>query len=282
MGGWFLLRARPVPGESGHGGARDAQSPTTAGPGTQKSAWAILVLVLTLAPRAAGDPRAGRWPEFLAPPETFPAATAAAVRDVWDGATLSRSVRGRTARVPLDVYVAFVDTPDVTAAAARARDLARYEVQALGDGWYRADDRTGARGVYHVLVREGTRRVILSWGTHAGSILGTITGSALTLLDLEPRDGAVEQRLTAWVKIDSAVAAALARFFVAIFGHVADRKLAEGFAVTARVAEWALERPDQFCLWLDRAPVPAARRERVLAVLPACLDKSRSPRDTLE
>lgn len=229
-----------------------------------------LALLAALAARASAETPRGTWPPFLEPPETFPTDVVAAVERVWIDPTISRTVKGRTAHVPFDLYVVFIDTPEVTAAAARYRKLARYEVQVLGDDRYRAEDHEGARGLYRVLVRETNRRVVLSWGEHSGSILGTIRGSALTVLDLAPRAGAVDQGLTAYVRIDNAVAAALARLFILIFGSIADQKLAEGFSVTARVAEWANEQPGEFCEWLGREPLAPERRERLLGVLPGC------------
>lgn len=111
---------------------------------------------------------------------------------------------------------------------------------------------------------------MISWGRHRGWLLGTISGSALTVLDLRARDGRVDQSLTAYVRIDNAVAAALARLLVPVFGRLADRKLSEGFAVTASVAEWAVEHPTEFCDWLRREPLPADRKDPVLLVAPGC------------
>lgn len=189
---------------------------------------------------------------------------------MWADPTLSRTVQGRSARVPYELYVAFVDTPDVTAAAARHLGLAKYEVEPLSDDRYRATDNDGSTGMYQVLVRESHRRVVLSWGEHTGSILGTISGSALTVIKLHPGPAAIEQTLEAYVRIDNALAAVLARILVTIFGSVADRKLAEGSTVTARVAEWAVERSDEFCDWLAGEPVPAARRARFRALASGC------------
>jgi len=233
-----------------------------------KRAWAATLVVLSIAARTWADLPNHSWPPFLASRESFPPDIVAAIERVWLEPTLSRTVRGRPARVPFDVYAAFVDSPDVTAAAARHKKLAPYVVEALGDDRYRADDRAGARGFYRVLLRDPQRRVILSWGEHSGSLLGTISGSALTLLDLEPRGDAVDQTLTTQVRIDQTLAAALARVLVLVFGWLADRKLGEGFAVSAQVAEWAAERPAEFCEWLASEPLPSERRERLLAVLP--------------
>lgn len=223
---------------------------------------------MVLVPATGGEPPP--WPAFLEPRESFPSDVIAAVERVWQEPTLRRTVRGRPARAPFAVHAAFVDTPEVTAAAARFLGLARYQVESLGDDRYRADDGDGARGRYQVLRREPTRRVILSWGEHTGRVLGTIHGSALSVLDFEPGGDGVEQVLTAYVRIENRFAAALARVVLALFGFVADRKLTEGFRVTAGVAEWAAERPDEFCAWLARESLRPERRERLLAALPAC------------
>src|SRR5215470_6625229 len=226
---------------------------------------AIFLLALAM---SVGGASAGQWPSFLGSPDVFSPELSAAVERVWSEPTLSRTVNGSPARVPFEVYVAFVDAPEVTAAAARFRKLANYEVQALDDDHYRADDGDGARGAYQILHREPRRRIIFSWGQHTGPMLGTITGSALTVLDLESRGDVVDPKLTAYVYIDDPVAAVLARLLMATFGLLADRKMAEGLRVTARVAEWAVDRSGGFCEWLASQPLPPARRNRILAALP--------------
>jgi hypothetical protein len=210
------------------------------------------------------------WPPFLPPAESFSPALAAGVERVWNDPTLSRSVEGEPAPVPFPVYVAFVDSPDVMAAAARHLKLAKYEIRTRGDDTYEVDDHDGSRGTYQVLVHENGRRVVFSRGSHTGPILGTIRGSALTVMEFDDQAGRTMPRLTAYVLIDNRVAAALARVLQVAFGHLADAKLTEGFKVTARVASWALKHPDEFCDWLENSPVPPARRELLLDALPHC------------
>ncbi len=210
------------------------------------------------------------WPPFLPPPETFDPGVAAQVERVWEDPTLSRTVEGTPARVPFDVYTRFVDAPDVTAAAARHLGLARYEVRRLDDRSYEADDHQGAQGYYRVLVHEPGRRVILSWGRHAGTVLGTIRGEAITVLRFGRRGAETTQELTAYVRIENRVAALLARGLVRIFGGVADRKLSEGFRVTAHVAEWAVSHPADFCRWLAGIPAPSADVARVADAAGRC------------
>lgn len=241
---------------------------TSSGRKPKNRATAAVVLLLFAAPALAADRRAP-WPPFLPPPARYATDLVAAIEQIWQEPTIVRRVRGRPARVPLEVYVAFVDAPEVTAAAARFLRLAAYEVEALGGDWFRATDHDGARGTYVVLARFPTRRVMLSWGEHTGRLLGTISGGALTVLEFEAGPGVVEQQVEAWVRIDQAFAAALARVLMPIFGHLADRKLIEGAAVAAQVAEWAVGNPEAFCEWLSGTPQRTAR-EQLATVLPAC------------
>jgi hypothetical protein len=243
---------------------------TTAAARKAKKGGMALLLVSGFVAAVNGETD-GRWPSFLPPAEAFSANIVTAVERVWLGPTLTRTVRGRPARAPFDLYVALVDSPEVTAAAARLLGLARYEVEAGEDGWYRASDNAGATGVWRILAREPTRRVVLSLGEHTGGILGRIQGSALTVLDVQADTEGVETTLTVRVHIDNPVAAALARFLIGVFGRLADRKLAEGISVTGRVAEWAVEQPEEFCTWLIRESLPPPARQRLLAVLADCL-----------
>lgn len=235
-----------------------------------KNSGLALLLASGLAAPVSGETAEGRWPTFLPPPAAFSGDIVTTVERLWLAPTLVRTVRERPTRAPFDVYVALVDSPEVTAAAARLLGLARWEVEARDDGWYRATDNDGAEGLWRLLTREPTRRVVLSRGEHSGGILGRIGGSALTVLDLEPNAHGVETTLTARVHLDNRLAAALARVLIGVFGRLADRKLAEGLKVTGRVAEWAMEHPADFCAWLTGEPLPPPARERVVAALTDC------------
>lgn|SRR5262245_48667057 len=117
---------------------------------TTHGLFAAAALVMALAADAEGAAVAP-WPIVLGARAAFSPEVGAAVEHVWDQPTLSRTVNGPSARVPIRLYTAFVDAPDVTAAAARFRRLASYHIQPLGRDRYRADDGDGARGVSHVL-----------------------------------------------------------------------------------------------------------------------------------
>ncbi|HZS34482.1 MAG TPA: hypothetical protein VFC42_14015 [Methylomirabilota bacterium] len=219
---------------------------------------------------AIRTPAGAAWPPFLPSPDTVPAEVVSTVERVWAHPTLVRTVEGVAAPVPFAVYARFIDAPDLTAAAARHLGLARYEVRMVGDRRYEADDHDGARGIYRVLVDDPGRRVILSSGRHTGTLLGTIRGHALTVLTFREDGGETRQQLTAYVLIENRVAALLARALVPVFGGLADRKLTEGFRVTAQVAEWAVRRPAEFCRWLASEPVPRAEVARVAQVVDRC------------
>ncbi len=227
----------------------------------------VAALLGTIAARA---PAAAVWPPFLPSPDTFSADVVSTVERVWEHPTLVRTVEGVPAPVPFAVYARFVDAPDLTAAAARHLGLAPYEVRMLGDDRYEADDHAGARGIYRVLVHDPGRRVILSSGRHTGTLLGTIHGHALTVLTFREDGGETRQQLTAYVLIENRVAALLARALVPVFGGLADRKLTEGFRVTAQVAEWAVRRPADFCQWLASEPAPRTEVARVAQVVDRC------------
>jgi len=226
------------------------------------------VLVLALSSVAAA--RAASWPPFVPPPDSLSYDVASTVERVWRDPTFTRTVHVESAPASLAAYDAFIDAPDLTAAAARHLKLANYDVRILDRDWYHADDGHGARGLYRVLVRERTRRVIVSWGSHSGAILGTISGSALTVLTFDERQGRVGQTLTAYVLIENTVAATMARALLPLFESLVDRKLSEGFHVMAKVVEWATSRPQEFCAWMAEQELSAERRESLPATVPAC------------
>ena len=201
------------------------------------------------------------WPPFLPTSDGYPRPIVRMITQLWTHPTFSREVRAAPAPVALAVYLRFVDAPDLTAAAARNLGLAPYDVEALGDDRYEADDHEGAHGVYQVLLRDGGRRVILSWGSHRGSILGAVAGSALTRLDFAAEEGRTTQHLATHVIIDNSVAARLTRTLLPVFGWLVDRKLTEGFRTTSRVAEWARDKPEEFCRWFRGALTPERRSE---------------------
>jgi hypothetical protein len=231
----------------------------------------ILGAAVVLAAAVAGVAQAATgWPPFLPPRETLSPDVAASIERVWTDPTLTRTVEGPLAHVPFDIHMWFVDSPEVTAAAARHLGLVQYEVRMIDEQMYEADDHRGARGRYRILVREPGQRVILSWGRHTRTPLGTIGGQALTVLTFQRAGRVTTQQLTAYVLIENPVAAFLARALIPIFGGLADRRLAELLQVTAQVAEWAARTPAEFCDWLATEPVSRADLSRLAEPGEAC------------
>lgn len=229
-----------------------------------------MTLLLARAAHAAEE-----FPPFLPAAGEFPPDIRAEIVSVWTDYTLTRTVDGRPARAPLEIYRLFVDYPDVTAAAARHLALAKYRVEAVGPDRFAADDGEGAKGTYQVLAQDERRRVLLTRGSLEGRILGRIGGTSLTVLSFEPRPAAdgvpeVAQRVEAFVRIDNPVAAFFARLLLPFFSGYADRKIAETFNVTAKVSEWAAREPAAFCAWLASADGVPARQEVFASAVPVC------------
>lgn len=238
--------------------------------GTSRVVAITLAAVVTTALASLGStPR--DWPPFLRASAEYPVPIADTIRRLWSDATFTRTVNAESAPVPLSFYLRFVDTPDVAAAAARHLGLTTYDVKPLGDDWYEAGDGNRTHGVYRVLARAGARRVVLSWGTHRSSILGTIGGSALTQLEFADDGERATQRLVVNAIIDNGIVAGMTRPVLAVFGWLVDRKLTEAFRTATTAAAWAHANPDEFCVWL-RGAIPGARHAEILAVFGECVE----------
>lgn len=193
---------------------------------------------------AAEDPT---WPPFLPPRATVPEATR--VERIWTGETFRRTLTPPPVEVPLGLYGALIDAPDVVAAAARRLGVATETVTSLGDGSWEVRSEKGSRAVYRVLSSTPDRRVVLSHG-HVMVLGLAIPGSVLGMLDLRDRTTSVEQRLTVHARVENAAWALVAKFLLALLPSLADAELARGFRITAAVATWAGRDPVDFCAWL--------------------------------
>lgn len=234
----------------------------------------LLATLLTLIPSSPGA-GARDWPPFLRARSEYPADLANTVKRLWIDPTFTRTVSAEPVPVPLASYLRFVDVPDVTAAAARHLGLTTYDVRALGAEWYEADDGNRTRGVYRVLARDGGQRVVVSWGTHHGSILGTIGGSALTRLEFADERGRATPRLVVNAIIDNGLVAGMTRPILLLFGWFVDRKLGEAFRTAATVAVWAHEDPREFCAWLGTT-FAGDRRANIVEVFGECAPAERA------
>jgi len=139
--------------------------------------------VTALLALAAGASGSHGEPVALAPRPArgVPPDVSAAVERVWIEPTFSRTLNGRSAHVPFDVYVAFLDTPEVTAAAARFRKLGPMRFKHSMTTAIGAPTATEPRGRAGAPSRATTARHPFP-GAANGWILGTIRGSTLTVL----------------------------------------------------------------------------------------------------
>ncbi len=205
-----------------------------------------------------------RWPPFLPARDAVP--DAAVVERVWTGETFRRVITPPPVAVPLGLYGALIDAPDVVAAAATRLGIATETVAPLPDGSWEIRSTKGSRAVYRVLLRAPDRRVVLSHG-HVIVLGFQVPGAVLGVLDLREQGTGVEQHLTAHARIEHAAWALLARFLLALLPSLADAELARGFRITAAVATWAGTERDAFCAWLASAGFDAPR----VATAASCL-----------
>lgn len=183
---------------------------------------------------------------------------AALVERVWNGETFRRTLSPPPVEVPLALYAALIDAPDLVAAAARHLGVATETVAPLSDGGWEIVSTKGSRAVYRVLRSAPDRRVVLSHG-HVLVLGFAVPGSVLGVLELRERGASVAQHLTVHARIEHAAWALLARFLLALLPSLADAELARGFRITAAVAAWARQDGGGFCAWLRSSGLATAR-----------------------
>ncbi len=221
--------------------------------------WAcrILAAVLCLAPASSLGGDDSRWPPFLPVRESVP--DAALIEDVWAHVTFQRTLTAPRVDVPLPLYAALIDAPDVLAAAATRLDLASDTAARRADGTWEFRSQKGSRAVYRVLVNEPERRVVLSHGYLV--VLGLqVAGTVIGTLELEDHEaGGVRQQLTVHARVDNTVWALLTKVLLTFLPSLADEELSRGFRIAGAVATWAGRDRDEFCAWLDGSRLDSPR-----------------------
>lgn len=180
------------------------------------------------------------------------------------------------------VYRFLLDHPDFAASVARALRLGEYRVAPLEDGYW-GDDNRGATGRIRVLYADDHRRLYHLEGRYQRSLLPTIEGQILLLLEFHHEEDeaggtVVDQSLTGHVRIDTpivgALAEALGTFSRPLVERAAERKVRRFFRTVARVSRWAYDQPEQLATALDGhpeiepGPILAAFRAILLADRP--------------
>ncbi len=242
-------------------------------------AVALIPLAMLAAARAsAGDD----FPPYLSEAERLPLDVQREVSDIWTRRTVSRVASGEPARVPLPLYVLFVDVPEVTAAAGRHLGIGAYRVTRLGPDAFEVADGEGTHGDYRAISKARDRRVLVARVQRTMWLLGDVRGASLTLLTFhEERDddgrAFVTQRVETVARIDHRVAALIAHVLVPLFPDYADRKFGEVFRIAARVSAWSVEDPVAFCRWLAAEPDGARHRETFAPHVAPCRAPATEP-----
>lgn len=232
---------------------------------------AALALTLLL---LAADAPAAPFPPYLGPAEHWPADLRREITNIWAKRTVVRTVTGKPAVAPLDLYELFIDLPETTSAAGQHLGAGGYRVVRLAPDHFEVADSEGAQGTYRVIVKRPGERVMLARVRRRARLLGEVRGATITRLTFAERrdDGkpVVTQRVETVARIDHRVAAIIARILLPLFPDYADRKIGEIFTIASRVASWSLEDPGAFCRWLGDQPDGAKHREGFAPKIPAC------------
>jgi hypothetical protein len=194
------------------------------------------------------------------------------VRDVVQDAAVSRDVRDITFRSHKPIFDFLLDHPDFAADVARVLREGKYRVRRVGT-LYEADDGRGVRGLMKPLLSENGRRVFYLEGRYDPPLLPALSGRAIILLDSEHLDGPdgvtyCAMRFSGFLKLDSAVADALARVLQAFSEDQMDGRVRRFFGHVARVSRRAYDDPEGLAAFLaDHPELAADRREEFRALL---------------
>ena len=195
-----------------------------------------------------------------------------------DGAALARQVRDISFRSRKPVFDYLLDNPDFAADVARALREGKYRIRRVGDA-FEADDGHGGRGTMKFLLNEDGRRLYYLQGRYDPPLLPTLTGRLVILLDAEHLDGPdgvtyCAMKFAGYLKLDNAMADAVARVMKMFSEDQVDRRVRRFFGHVAAVSRRAYNDPEGLAELLATQPqLPAdqvaAFRELLLAqVLP--------------
>lgn len=231
---------------------------------------ALALTLLLLAADAPTEP----FPPYLGPPDAWPPDVRREISHIWTNRTVARTVSGKPAAAPLDVYELLIDLPEVTSAAGRHLGAGGYRVVRVAPDHFEVADSEGAQGTYRVILKRPGERVVVALLQRRARLLGEVRGATLTRLTFrEERDDGrpvVTQRVDTVARIDHRIAAMIARVLVPLFPGYADRKVAEVFTIASRVAAWSVGEPAAFCAWLATQPDGAKHRETFAPKIAAC------------
>jgi hypothetical protein len=179
-------------------------------------------------------------------------------REVVGGALVFRHVEGIAFRSRPPVYEFLLEHMDFAAEVARLLGVGRYRVQRAAGG-FQADDGRGARGLVRPLGGDDTRRVFSLEGGYDPPLLPTISGRLLLVLDAvhtRAPDGETyaEMSVAGYLRLDSALAEAIAGVARAFTEATVERKVKRFFRHVAKVSRRAYDDPEGLAEELEGHP----------------------------
>lgn len=173
-----------------------------------------------------------------------------AAGEVIHAPTLSRRVGGMNFLSRKGVYEYLLDHPDFAAAIARALKVGEYQITKMGNGSYWATDGNGVVGRFRVIYADQNERVFFLDGTYDKKWLPTIPAKAIVVLGFEHKTNAmesyVENNIDAYLKIDNALVAFLAKLLQGAVGDAMRGKMSQALELAAKISEEAYRDPDGF------------------------------------
>jgi len=221
-------------------------------------------LWLPLSDRLAAEEAA--WPPFL--PHSADKRTDDAVEEIWKKRTFERKLSPAPVGVPMDLYVALINAPEVVAAAANHLQMTAATLTIVADRTYEWRSPDGSQAMLRVLLSEPAQQVTLSQGQLAVHGL-TVRGSVLGNLKLSSGEGGVHSELATYVRIDNVILAWLTKALLALMPKTIDAELSKGFEITGAVARWVWQAPEEFCQWQETARF-APERVKLIADAARC------------
>ena len=184
------------------------------------------------------------------------------VQAVLNQALFSHAVRGVTSRSRPEVFEYLLDHPDFAATVARVLKVARYLIEARGDGFW-LDDRAGTTGQFKLLFADPRRRLYLARLQYSKPLLPTLEGQVLILLEYDHLtdgngDPVVEQQIVGYAAPETALTGALAQLAYTLSpSKVEDsvtKKVRRLFRHVAAITQMATDDPEGLIERLAVAP----------------------------
>lgn len=205
----------------------------------QRGFLIVLLFTLAISPLGQGDAadRLATIPDSL-----LHDSVGAEVREVIEGAAVTREKTDVTFKGHRVVYEYLLDHLDFASQLARILDLSDYVIEQTGKGTYEATTPTGGRAHLHVVYADGNTRVVLAQGRY---------GRAVVVLEYASfnrgGDSYMVNDLYGYVRADNPIL----NLLLALFGGVLDHRVAKVFTSVAEMSERAYKAPAAFSQELD-------------------------------